>query len=143
MDRPAFRICGHGRAAVNGVAQHIEHTAQHLTAHRHADALTVRCHFHAAGQIFCGRQHDAAHRVVPDLLRHLHHAALAVDADRQRFPDVRQLPFLKFHVHDGACNCDNFSDIHDSLPCACCFCRFRFWARAPAETSVISCVMAA
>ena len=126
VDRPAFRVCGHGRAAVDGVAQHIEHTAQHLTAHRHADTLTVRRHLHAPGQIFRGRQHDAAHRVVPDLLRHFHHAALAVDADRQRFPDVRQLSFLKFHVHDGARNCDNFSDIHDSLPCACCFCRFRF-----------------
>ena len=143
VNGPAFRACGHGRAAVDGIAQHIEHPAQHIAAHRHADALTVRCHFHAARQIFRGRQHDAAHRVVPHLLRHFHHAALAVDADGQRFPDMRQLSFLKFHVHDRARNGDNFSNIHDSLPCARCFCRFRFCARAPAETSVISCVMAA
>ena len=104
------------RAAVDRIAQHVEHPPQHLIAHRHADAVSVRHDVHAARQIFAGCEHDAANRVAADLLGDFHHPLFAAGLDGQRFADVRQLSGFKFDVHHGTGDCDNFTDIHDSFP---------------------------
>ena len=62
-------------------------------------------------------------------------ARFAVYLNAERFPQARKLSLFKCNVHDGAGNTHNMSDTHydpSRFRCAC----------APAEISVISCVIA-
>ena len=139
VDLPALGVVRHGRASVDRRAEGVEHPPERPLADRHADAAAGGDRLHAAGEVFALREHDAAHGVSADLLRDFHHDAAAVDVDRQRLADARQRARLKLDVDDRAGDGDNLSCVQDSFPLAL---RSR-WARAPAATSVISCVIAA
>ncbi len=74
---------------VEGLAQHVEHVAQHGVAHRHLQAAAQVAHLGAPGQAVGGLEADAADPAVTDLLGHLGHDQL--------------LHALEGHVHlDGA-----------------------------------------
>ena len=124
-----------GSAAVNGLAQYVEHASERAGADGHADPAAVRSHLHAAGKPLAACKHDAAHRVALDVARDLHDARFAVHFDAQRLAQSGKLSLFKCDVHDRTRNAHDGSRTHfvSSLPfCAC----------APAETSVISCVIA-
>ena len=67
-----------------------------------------------------------------------HHAGLPVVFHRQRVLDIGKLAVRKFHIHNGTHNLYNSSFIHKLSHFLLFFC-----ALAPAQTSVISCVIAA
>ena len=125
-------------AVIDGLAQHVEQSPQGLLPHGNLDAGSGSCHFHILVQALAGSQHQAAHLVVAQMLRDFHHAGLPVVFHRQRVLDIGKLAVRKFHIHNGTHNLYNSSFIHKLSHFLLFFC-----ALAPAQTSVISCVIAA
>ena len=137
VNLPALRLRVHGVAAVDRLADHVEHAPERAGTDRHRDAAAVRLHGHTAGQTLAARQHNAAHAVAADMLRDLHHKRVPALLHGQRLFDLRQLfCFVKRHIHNGARNLHDLAR-HMPLPPLLRFCAF-----APAEISVISCVTA-
>lgn len=141
---PSAGVAGQRVLAVNGLAQHVEHPAQCRVPHRDADARTQCLHSHASGQALAGAQQDTAHRIVADMLGHLHDPCPVFRRDRQGLLDLRQLSRRKAAVDDRAGYGNDASCIHSTLTSAFCFFWMAcFWAFAPEDISVISRVMAA
>ena len=120
-------------AAVDGLAEDVEHPAERPLAHGHFDGTALGNHFHAAGEPFAAAQHDAADGVPFDVPRRLHDELSSARPDGERFTDARKFALFECDVDDGAL------DAHDD---AFCHMLSPFCAAAPAETSVISCVIA-
>ena len=136
----ALGILGNGLAAVDGLTQHVKHSAQGLLTHRNLDGFSGGKYLHAAIQSITAGKHDAPNRIVAHMLGNLHNMLLALQLDAQRFPDSGQMSGGKLHVYhrtgdlyNGTC----FHLYHTS------FLRWARCALAPADTSVISWVMAA
>ena len=87
----------HRAGLVNGLAQHVEHSAQRCGTHRHLDAGAGCGYFHILGKALCGGQTDAANDAVAHMLCHFHDTLLAVVVHRQCILDHRQLS-RKFHI---------------------------------------------
>ena len=139
-------IGGQLLAAVDGLAQDVEHPAQDLFAHRHLDGVAGGGHFHAAGQAFAGCQHDAPDGVAAHVLGNFHHPLAAVHSDGQGLTDAGQGQFFKGNIHNRARDLYDFACIqvgHTSFRSLWAAWRLCRWAFAPADTSVISRVMAA
>ena len=96
------RALGHGAAAVDGLAQHVEHPPQGGPAHRHLDGVSGHVHGQSPGQPLAGGEHDAAHDAAAHMLRHLHNTDLAVLFHRQLLPQAGERSLLDLHVHHGA-----------------------------------------
>ena len=122
-----------GLSAVDGLAEDVEHPAERPLAHGHFDGAAFGNDFHAAGEPFAAAQHDAADGVPFDVPRRLHDELPSARSDGERFADARKFPLFECDVDDGAL------DAHDD---AFCHMLSPFCAAAPAETSVISCVIA-
>ena len=135
VDAPFFGGCRKRLAAVNRVAQDVEHAPQGRVTDGNADAASSCLHRHAARKPFAGRQHDAADSMFIHVLRHFHGAHFVFHLDAQCFANLRQLSLLKLTVHHRAGHLHDFAIAqHD-----CTF--FLFCAFAPEDTSVISCVI--
>ena len=144
VDRPALGVAGQRLLAVNGLTQHVKHPAQRRVPHGDADARTQCLHSHTSGQALAGAQQDTAHRIVADMLGHLHDSCPVLRRDRQGLLDLRQLSCREAAVDDRAGYGNDASCIHSTLTSAFCFFLMAcFWAFAPEDISVISRVMAA
>ena len=103
--------------AVHRAADHVEHPAQGLGAHRHHDGVAGIFHRHAPHQTVGGIHGDGAHHVVPQMLGHFHHQVVfdVVDGgvgDKQSISDGRQFAFLKFDIHYRTDNAGDFANVH-------------------------------
>ena len=143
----------HRPLLVDGVAQDVEHAAQHALAHGDGDGRAGGGDGHAAAQALAGGEHDAAHRVAAHMLGHLHDLPAAVQLHLQSLLQLRQGAAVKGHVHHGAHDLYNGSLLlthNGKIPFRALVCsvyplsvgRYRA-AWAPPTTSVISWVMAA
>ena len=112
VDGPLLGI-GHFLAAVDGMAQNVEHAAQAFFAHGHFNGRALGGHFHAAAQALAGAEHDAAHGVAAHMLGDLHDLLGAVQLHGQGIVDGGQLAVLELNVHNGAQNlCDGAFVLH-------------------------------
>ena len=62
----------HRTQLIHGLAQHVQHTAQRRTAHRHHDAGARIGRLHAAHHALGGLHGDAAHTALAEMLLHLY-----------------------------------------------------------------------
>ena len=111
VDGPVRQLV-HSALAVNGAAQRVEHTAQCALAHRGGQAVAGSFHRHTLAQTLAGRKHDAAHRGLVDVLRHLHGALGALCGHGKRLLQGRQPAGGELHIHHGACYANNSSLYH-------------------------------
>ena len=122
-----------GIAAVDGLAEDVEHPAQRPLADGHLDAPALGDDFHAARKPLAAAQHDAADGIPLDVPRDLHDEPPSARTDGERLADARQFSLFKRNVDDRTLDAHDDSFRHTLPP---------FCAWAPAETSVISCVIA-
>ena len=101
IDAAAGHVVGHGGAAVDRLAQHVEHTAQGGRAHGDLDRVAGGLYLHPPGQALAAGKHHAADGAVPHVLGHLHHPDSPVLLYGKGLTDVGQVPRLKLHVHHG------------------------------------------
>src|SRR5690606_31726933 len=97
--------------AVDGFTHHVEHAAQGLAAHGHADGRALVDALHAAAQAVGGSHGDAAHHVVAQVLGHFQHQGAVVRLDTgpvgfsprddDGVVDFGQVTRGEFHVHYG------------------------------------------
>ena len=111
VDGPVRQLV-HSALAVNGAAQRVEHTAQCALAHRGGQTMAGSFHRHTLAQTLAGRKHDAAHRGLVDVLRHLHGALGALCGHGKRLLQGRQPAGGELHIHHGACYANNSSLYH-------------------------------
>ena len=104
MDGPGL-LGLHRALAVDGLAQDVEHPAQHALAHRDGDGGAGGGDLHAPAQALAGGEHDAAHRVAAHVLGHLHHLASAVQLHLQGLLDLRQAAGAKATSTTGPMTC--------------------------------------
>ena len=105
----------HRTHLVHRLADHVQHAAQRLLAHRHGHRLAQALGVHAANQAVGRLQRDGAHAAFADVLRHFaddvdrvgHVETFAGDADRGA--DHGNLPFRKLDVHGRSGHLDHFS----------------------------------
>ena len=112
VDLPAGRVGADRRFTVDGVSQYVEHAAQRGFAHRHGDAVTGGGDGQASAEAVAAGHHDAAHRLVLQMLLHLHGAARAVCLHGQRFIDGGQAPLGEAYVDHGTGNARDGSLFH-------------------------------
>ena len=103
--------------AVDGVAHHVHQAAFDLVAHRHGNRATQRAHFHAPLQAIRTIHGHGTHRVLADVLLHLHNQSLPVGSlDFQRIMNARQHQFglcfrsFKVNVHNRSDYLRNMSN---------------------------------
>ena len=140
VDAALGGIGRHVVAAVDRLAEDVEHAPERRLADGHLNRAPRGAHSHAAGETVAPGEHDAAHGVLADMLGDLHHALDAITLDGERLFHLRQMPGLELDVHNGAGDLHDgscFQFAHASFLC------LRRCALAPAEISVISCVMPA
>ena len=99
---------GDGAALVDGLANHVDDSAQSFGAHRHLDGAARVTHRLAAHQTFGGVERNGAHVVATQVLGDLEHETVLRALDLQRVEDGRQFAF-ELHVHDGADHLRNFA----------------------------------
>ena len=138
VDAPPLGALRDGLAAVDGLAQHVEHASQSGGADGDGDGAARRGDGHAAAQPLASGHEDAAHGVSADVLADLHDALLPLVPGQQDLADAGQLACLETDVHHGPGYLYDRALIHAGPPS---FLRLLRWAFAPAEISVISCVM--
>ncbi len=118
------RLFADGAEVVDGVADDVEHAAQRLFAHRHADGAAEVDGLHAADHAVGGLHGHGAHTALAQVLLDFKNDAdgrgdgEAVADDAQRLIDGRHGRFFKLHVYGGAGDLDYFADVfcHCSLP---------------------------
>ena len=104
MDLPARDAIVHRLLAVNGFAQHIEHTPQRFFTHRHRDAVTGGDDGQSAAQSIAVCHYHAADSLIFQMLLHFHGVAMPVGLHGQRLVDGRQLPLREADVDHRAGN---------------------------------------
>ena len=101
MDRPALGRIDRS-AAVDRVAQQVEHPTQGFLADRHAHRVAGVEHRHAAHQTVGRAQGNAAHAVAPQVLLHLAGQAnldpLDIAVDLQGVVNIRHMPFVELGI---------------------------------------------
>ena len=112
VDLPAGSVGAHRRFAVDGVAQHVEHTAQCGLAYRYGDAVAGGGDGQTPAEAVAAGHHNAAHRLVLQMLLHLHGVARAVCLHGQRLIDGGQAPLREMYVDHGAGNARDGSLFH-------------------------------
>ena len=115
VDTAPGRVSGHRIAAVNGLAEHVEHAAQHRVAHGHRNRCAGGHHLKIAAKPLAGAEHDATHTAGADMLNHLHHTDFSVQVHIQLFADPRQAALFELYVHHRSAHADNPSRV--ALPC--------------------------
>ena len=70
MNRDSVWLVLHRAHLVHRLADHVQHAAQRLLAHRHRDGAAQADRLHAAHQAVGGLQRDGAHAAFADVLRH-------------------------------------------------------------------------
>ena len=104
-----------GAQLVHRTADDVEDAPHRGLAHGHHDGLARVHHVHAAHQTFGGVHGNGADHVVAQVLRHLTDEVGGVAVVRvlylQGGEDIRQVPVAELHVHDGADNLNDFTDI--------------------------------
>ena len=130
------RAFGQRAASVYGLAQDVEHASQGSRTNGHPDGVSRHVYRKAALQALVGGKHDAPHPVFPHVLGHFHYPHCAVLFHSELLPQPGQRP-LYLYIDDGT------GYLHDNsffqIPHLPFFWR---WALAPADTSVISWVIA-
>ena len=140
---PTRDIFIHGCAAVDRVAEHAEQASEGRGTDGNTNAVSGRFDRKPARKSFASRKHNAAHGVMPDVLCYLHMLHRSVYGHGQFFVQSRELfVFVKRNVDDRTRYFFDFSR-HEREP-PFCFRQSRIsrCLLAPAEISVISCVMA-
>ena len=99
LDRGALR---HRAAAVDGLAQHVEHSAQGGPAYGHLYGPAGDVHGQSPGQPLAGGEHHAPDGIPTDVLGRLHDPHRPVLLHGQRLPQGGQRAVLDLHVHHGA-----------------------------------------
>ena len=101
------RLLADGTELVDRLADHVDHAAQRLLAHGHADGAAEVDRLHAAHHAV-GRFHgDGAHAAFAEVLLHFEDHVdrrgniEAVAGDAQRLVDRRHRRFFKLHVTAG------------------------------------------
>ena len=112
MDLPTGGVGAYRRLAVDGVAQHVEHAAQRGLAHRYGNAVAGSGDGQASAEAVAACHHDAAHRLVLQMLLHLHGVAHAVCLHGQRLIDGGQAPLREMYVDHRAGNARDGSLFH-------------------------------
>jgi len=111
------RLFADGAQLVHRLADDVDHAAQRLLAHRHADGAAEIDGLHAADHAVGGLHGHGAHAPLAQVLLDFedyrngrgHGEALADDA--QRLIDGRHRRFFKLHVHRGTRDLDYLADI--------------------------------
>ena len=116
VDAAARLRLADGLAAVDGLAENVEKPAERALADRHAQALAIAHNVHAARKALTAGEHDAAHRLVAQMLRDLHHTAPAVKRNGERLADTRQRAARKAHIHHAAGHLNDLTRAHDAAP---------------------------
>ena len=106
-----------GAELVDRLADHVDHAAQRLLAHGHADGAAEVDGLHAADHAVGGFHGHGAHAALAQVLLHLEDdvdgrgdlEALAGDA--QRLIDGRHGGFFKLNVYGGAGDLNDFADV--------------------------------
>ena len=102
---------------VHRLADHVDHAAQRLFAHRHADGAAEVDGLHAADHAVGGFHGHGAHAALAQVLLHLEDHAdgrghgEAVAGDAQRLIDGRHRRFFKLHVHRGTGDLNYLADV--------------------------------
>ena len=118
------RLFADGAELVDRLADDVEHAAQRLLAHGHADGAAEVDGLHAANHAFGGFHGHGADAAFAEVLLHFEDDVdgrgdrEAVADDAQRLIDGRHGGFFKLNVYGGAGDLDNFADVfcHCSLP---------------------------
>ena len=118
--------------AVDRIAEHVEQSSQRLLSYRNFDTASGSRYFHILMQPFTGSQHNTAHHIITDVLRHFHHAALPVVGHFQCILDVGQITVCKFHINDRTRYLNDFSFLHNPKLLLCSAAAF------PASASAFS-----
>ena len=139
VNAPTFGVLRHGVAAVDGRAQYVKHTSEYVFPYRYGNRASGGGDGHAAPKALASAEQHATHALPAYVLADFHHALLILDLHEQNFPNAGEFSGFKTHVHDRPGYLYNHSRVQEdaSLPLL-----FRLCAIAPAEISVISCVMA-
>ena len=112
VDAHAFGGILYLRAAVDGRAEYVEHSAQRPLADGHLYALSGCFNAHAAREPFAFGQHDAAHRMLAQMLRNFHYLVPALPAlDDERVAEPGDV-LLEHDVHDGTRHSGDYSVFH-------------------------------
>ena len=112
VDLPPGRALVHRRFAVDGIAQHVEHTSQRLLTHRHPDTVSCGGDGQPAGKPVAACHHHAAYGLVLQVLLYLHGIALTVRLHGQGLIDGGQAPLREAHVDNGAGNARDSTLFH-------------------------------
>jgi hypothetical protein len=113
----ACALLADGAELVHRLADHVEHAAQRLLAHRHADGAAEVDGLHAAHHAVGGFHGHRAHAAFAQVLLHFeddvdgrgHGEAVADDA--QRLIDGRHRRFFKLHVDRRTGNLNYLADV--------------------------------
>ena len=138
MDHPVFGIFFDFFAIVDGFSKYVEQTSKGLLSNRYFNSRTGSGYFHVLAKSFTCCQHQTTNLIISQMLRNFHNTGFSVVLHLQGIFDTRQISVFKYNVNNWSHDLYNTSFIH-----TCFHFLFRFWALAPAQTSVISCVIAA
>jgi hypothetical protein len=123
------RLFADGAEIVHRLADDVNHAAQRLFAHGHADGGAQVDGLHAANHAVCGLHRNRAHASLAQVLLHFENHAdgrgnlEALAGDAQRLIDGRHRCFFKLHVHRGTGDLDYLADI-------LCHCKFSALSKA-------------
>ncbi len=106
-----------GAKLVDRLADDVDHAAQRLLAHGHADGAAEVDRLHAANHAVGGFHGDGAHAAFAEVLLHLEDDVdrrgnvEAVADDAQRLVDGRHRRFFKLHVDGGTGDLNYFANV--------------------------------
>ena len=108
MDGPAFRALNRG-LVIDGLTQQIEHTAQAVVTHRHADGRAGIGGFRATLQAVSGAHGDAANHIITDMLCNLGNDGAVPIGYRNGIQQRRQLAIRETNIQNRTHDLDHHS----------------------------------
>ena len=87
-------------AFINSISQHIEQTPQRFFTNRNLNTAAGCNDLHILMKSLAGCQHDTTHRIVTDMLCHLHDTSFSIIIYFQSILDIRKIAVLKLHIND-------------------------------------------
>ena len=122
-------------STVNCLSKNIKKSSKSAVSHRNLDSTSCGNYFSVSLKSLTGAQHNAANHIISQMLRNFHNAFLTIVFDFKGVLDIRKIAILKNNIYNRSHDLYNLTFTH--------YRPFLFWAFAPLQTSVISCVIAA
>ena len=134
VDHPVFFIVKRF-STIYCLSENVEQSSQSTVTYRNFDSASCSNYFSVSLKSLAGTQHDASNHIISQMLRNFHNTFFTVVFNFKSIFDIRQISIFKNNIYNRSHDLYDLTFTHSR--------HFLFWAFAPLQTSVISCVIAA